>query len=119
MLHVTMMVPRPSEPFKMATQHRLAFSAISVGVFLGRANVLPANISTLPIFLCRKIKDGGYNNTNTVNKVWPTQNTPALQAKRRSDIASAKFVANWTESATSLYLIRCPELWDFMAQTKT
>ena len=62
-----MMVPRPSEPFKMATQHRLAFSAISVGVFLGRANVLPANISTLPIFLCRKIKDGGYNNTNTVN----------------------------------------------------
>ena len=43
MLHVTMMVPRPSEPFKMATQHRLAFSAafsaISVGVFLGRANV--------------------------------------------------------------------------------
>ena len=43
MLHVTMMVPRPSEPFKLATQHRLAFSAafsaISVGVFLGRANV--------------------------------------------------------------------------------
>ena len=55
-----------------------------------------------PIFLCRKIKDGGSNNTNTVNKVWPTQNTPALQAKRRSDVASAKFVANWTESATSL-----------------
>ena len=39
MLHVTMMVLRPSEPFKMATQHRLAFSAISAGVFLGRVNV--------------------------------------------------------------------------------
>ena len=34
-----MMVPRPSEPFKMATQRRLAFSAISAGVFLRRANV--------------------------------------------------------------------------------
>ena len=32
-----------------------------------------------PIFLCHKIKDGGYNNTN-MNKVSPTQNTPALQA---------------------------------------
>ena len=35
-----------------------------------------------PIFHCHKIKDGGYNNTNT-NKVSPTQNTPALQAKKR------------------------------------
>ena len=32
-----------------------------------------------PLFHCHKIKDGGYNNTNT-NKVSPTQNTPALQA---------------------------------------
>ena len=32
-----------------------------------------------PIFLCHKIKDGGYNNTN-INKLSPTQNTPALQA---------------------------------------
>ena len=37
-----------------------------------------------PIFLCHKIKHGGYNNTtlnNTnMNKLSPTQNTPALQA---------------------------------------
>ena len=34
-----------------------------------------------PLFQCHKIKDGGYNNTNTnMNKVSPTQNTPALQA---------------------------------------
>ena len=33
-----------------------------------------------PIFHCHKIKDGGYNNTNT-NKVPPTQNMPALQAR--------------------------------------
>ena len=32
-----------------------------------------------PIFLCHKIKDGGYNNTN-INKLSPDQNTPALQA---------------------------------------
>ena len=32
-----------------------------------------------PIFFCRKIKVGGYNNTN-LKKLSPTQNTPALQA---------------------------------------
>ena len=32
-----------------------------------------------PIFLCHKIKDGGCNNTN-MNKLSPTQNTPALEA---------------------------------------
>ena len=32
-----------------------------------------------PIYLCHKIKDGGYNNTN-MNKLSPTQNTPAVQA---------------------------------------
>ena len=32
-----------------------------------------------PIFLCHKIKDGGYNNTN-INKLSPAQNTPSLQA---------------------------------------
>ena len=32
-----------------------------------------------PIFLCHKIKDGGYKNTN-INKPSPTQNTGALQA---------------------------------------
>ena len=32
-----------------------------------------------PIFLCHKIKDGGYNNTN-IDKLSPAQNTPALQA---------------------------------------
>ena len=34
-----------------------------------------------PIFLCHKIKDGGYNNITNTNKVSPTQNTPALQSK--------------------------------------
>ena len=34
-----------------------------------------------PLFRCNKIKDGGYNNTNTnTNKVSSTQNRPALQA---------------------------------------
>ena len=34
-----------------------------------------------PLFQCHKIKDGGYNNTNTnMNKVSPTQNMPALRA---------------------------------------
>ena len=32
-----------------------------------------------PIFLCHKIEDGGYKNTN-INKPSPTQNTGALQA---------------------------------------
>ena len=32
-----------------------------------------------PIFLCHKIKDGGYNNTN-INKLSLAQNTPALHA---------------------------------------
>ena len=27
-----------------------------------------------------RIKDGGYNNITNLNKVLPTQNTPALQA---------------------------------------
>ena len=30
-----------------------------------------------------KIKDGGYNNITKTNKVSPTQNTPALQAKEK------------------------------------
>ena len=33
-----------------------------------------------PIFLCHKIKDGGYNNTNIKKQLSPAQNTPALQA---------------------------------------
>ena len=35
-----------------------------------------------PIFHCHKIKDGGYNNITNTNKVSPTQNTPALQARK-------------------------------------
>ena len=41
---------------------------------------LRVTILLSPIFHYHEIKDGGYNNTNT-NKVSPTQNTPALQAK--------------------------------------
>ena len=44
-----------------------------------------------PIFHCHKIKDGGYNNTNT-NKVSPAQNTPALQATYYGE----KPLASWT-----------------------
>ena len=35
-----------------------------------------------PIFHCHKIKDGGYTNITSANKVSPTQNTPALQASK-------------------------------------
>ena len=59
--------------------------ACSAGVFsrFGRANGFACESAMLrflsPIFLCHKIKDGGYNNTN-MNKLSPTQNTPAVQA---------------------------------------
>ena len=61
--------------------------ACSAGVFFGRANVFAreSNICWIfrifilsPIFLCHKIKDGGFQEKN-MNKVSPTQNTPALQ----------------------------------------
>ena len=61
------------------------YLACSAGVFsrFGRANGFACESAMLrflsPIFLCHKIKDGGYNNTN-MNKLSPTQNTPALQA---------------------------------------
>ena len=41
-------------------------------------------ISTLPIFHCHKIKDGGYNNITNTNKVSPAQNTPALQTTEKT-----------------------------------
>ena len=51
-----------------------------------------------PIFLCHKIKDGGYNNTN-MNKLLPTQNTPALQATFETDTTySLKVQSNKLES---------------------
>ena len=56
--------------------------ACSAGVFFGRANFFcswKCHVETsLPILLCHKIKDGGYNNTN-MNKLSSTQNTPALR----------------------------------------
>ena len=63
------------------------YLACSAGVFsrFGRANRFACESAMLrflsPIFLCHKIKDGGYNNTN-MNKLSPTQGTPALQASR-------------------------------------
>ena len=49
--------------------------------FLGARECFCPRIFLLsPIFLCRKIKDGGYNNITNPNMVSPTQNTPALQA---------------------------------------
>ena len=69
--------------------------ACSTGVFFGRANVFARESAMLklqkrrgngslfllsPIFLCHKIKDGGYDNTNINKQLSPPQNTPALQA---------------------------------------
>ena len=52
------------------------------------APTVRVTISTLPNLLspinlhCHRIKDGGYNNIKSANKVSPTQNTPALQASK-------------------------------------
>ena len=61
--------------------------------FLLSPSHLPQGLLFLlsPIFHCHKIKDGGYNNTNT-NKVSPAQNTPALQATYYGE----KPLASWT-----------------------
>ena len=63
-----------------------SYLACSAGVFFGRANVFPRERAMLKpkrggngASHCQKMKDGGYNNTNT-NKVLPTQKRPALQA---------------------------------------
>ena len=56
------------------------YLACSAGVRMVLLRKAPCIVAFLsPIFLCHKIKDGGYNNTN-MNKLSPTQNTPALQA---------------------------------------
>ena len=60
-----------------------------------------------PIFHCHKIKDGGYNNTNT-NKVSPTQNTPALQAKNSQDMSVSKDIARAKFCCMNLFRDRCP-----------
>ena len=52
------------------------------------APTIRVTISTLPNLLspinlhCHRIKDGGYKNIKSANKVSPTQNTPALQASK-------------------------------------
>ena len=52
------------------------------------APTVRVTISTLPNLLspinlrCHRIKDGGYKNIKSANKVSPTQNTPALQASK-------------------------------------
>ena len=53
-----------------------------------------------PIFLCHKVKDGGYN-----NKLSPAQNTPALQAKRNSIITLSKFLDHCTHAAQCTCII--------------
>ena len=53
-----------------------AWVACSAGVFFGRAMVLLFLLS--PIFLCHKIKDGGYNNTNICNESKYCHVTPLL-----------------------------------------
>ena len=68
------------------------FSPLPLPPFLLSPSHLPLGLLFLlsPIFHCHKIKDGGYNNTN-MNKVSPTQNTPALQANSN---APAQHVIN-------------------------
>ena len=50
-----------------------AVQAFSLGAQFARESVM----LKLPE---ERIKDGGYNNITNLNKVLPTQNTPALQA---------------------------------------
>ena len=66
---------------KRSGEREVFFSSLPLPPFLLSPSHLPLRLLVLlsPIFYCHKIKDGGYNNTNT-NKVSPTQNTPALQA---------------------------------------
>ena len=44
-----------------------------------------------------KIKDGGYNNITKTNKVSPTQNTPALQAKEKQAGVKHCFYLDWVK----------------------
>ena len=64
----------------------------SAGVFFWRANVFAMELLFLlsPIFLCHKIKDGGYNNININKQLSPAKNTPAMQA--------INMVVLWTKS---------------------
>ena len=55
------------------------FLWVRAGYFCLRKHHAETPEERTPIFLCRKIKDGGYNNMN-MNKLLPTQNTPILQA---------------------------------------
>ena len=60
------------------------FSPLPLPPFLLSRSHLPlrVTISTpAPIFHCHKIKIGGYNNITKTNKVSPTQNTSAVQAR--------------------------------------
>ena len=57
----------------------LIMSAPTVGVTQGLLFLIS------PIFVCHKVKDGGYNNTN-MDRVSRTQNTPALRTSLRAKI---------------------------------
>ena len=72
---------RTEFPKRTMISGRRIFSPLPLPPFLISSSHLPLGLLFLlsPIFHCHKIKDGGYNNTN-MNKVSPTQNTPALQA---------------------------------------
>ena len=59
-----------------------------------------------PIFHSHKIKDGGYNNSNT-NKVSPAQNTPTLQATRRRVRSPVKTGQSDKWSDNRFYLQLC------------
>ena len=65
-------------------ENAVFFSPLPLPPFLLSRSHLPlrVTISTpAPIFHCHKIKVGGYNNITNTNKVSPTQNTSAVQAR--------------------------------------
>ena len=68
-------------------QQQMDLLACSAGVFFGRAECFARESAfkgllflLSKIFLCHKIKDGGYNDTNINKQRPPAQNMPALQA---------------------------------------
>ena len=69
-------LPLPLPPFLLSPSHLPVLGKDAR--FQGRVEIVTLTV----IFHCHKIKDGGYNNITNMNKVSPTQNTPALQAKQ-------------------------------------
>ena len=89
------------------------FSPLPLPSFLLSLSHLPQGLLFLlsPIFHCHKIKDGGYNNITNTNRVSPTQNTPAMQA-RLIQLYDCLFIEPriswWSEKQT---ILTCTSQW--------